>query len=62
MAQEKTLRITQVRSSIDRPQKQRLTLAALGLRRIRHVVEHKNSPQLQGMLAKVTHLIEVEEV
>jgi len=62
MAQDKTLRITQVRSAIKRQKKQGLTLEALGLRRIRHTVEHKDSPQLRGMLAKVSHLIQVEEV
>ena len=62
MAQDKTLRITQTRSAIKRQKKQGMTLAALGLRRIRHTVEHKDSPQLRGMVAKIRHLIQVEEV
>ena len=55
------LKITQVRSKNQRPQKQRDTLKALGLRRIRHSVEHEDTPQIRGMLRKVAHLVEVEE-
>lgn len=63
MAQgEKTLRITQIKSPIKRIVKQGLTLEALGVRRIRHTVEHKDTPQIRGMLAKVAHLVTVEEV
>lgn len=61
MADGKTLRITQVRSAIKRQKKQQLTLDALGILRIRHTVEHSDSPQVRGMLAKVSHLVEVEE-
>jgi large subunit ribosomal protein L30 len=55
------LKITQVRSKNQRPQKQRDTLKALGLRRIRHSVEQEDTPQIRGMLRKVAHLVEVEE-
>jgi large subunit ribosomal protein L30 len=41
--------------------KQQQTLDALGIRRIRHTVEHADSPQLRGMLAAVAHLVKVEE-
>ncbi len=61
MAEEKTLRITQIRSAIKRQKKQQLTLDALGIHRIRHTVEHRDSPQLRGMLAKISHLVEVDE-
>ena len=61
MADGKTLRITQVRSAIKRKKKQQLTLDALGIRRIRHTVELRDSAQLRGMLAKIAHLVEVEE-
>lgn len=61
MAEQKTLRITQVRSAIKRPKKQQRTLDALGIRRIRHTVEHNDSPQLRGMLVVVSHLVTVEE-
>jgi large subunit ribosomal protein L30 len=56
------LRITQVKSMIDRPRRQKETLKALGLRRINQVVEHNASPQIQGMVAKVAHLVKVEEI
>ncbi|MCZ6635859.1 MAG: 50S ribosomal protein L30 [bacterium] len=57
-----TLRITQVKSAIKRQKNQRLTLEALGIRRIRTTVEHQDTPQIRGMIAKVAHLVQVEEV
>ena len=62
MAEQKTLRITQIRSAIKRQKKQQQTLDALGIRRIQHTVEHADSPQLRGMLATVAHLVKVEEI
>lgn len=59
---EKRLRITQVRSIIGRQEKQKRTMRALGLRRIHHTVEHKDTPQIRGMVYKVQHLVKVEEV
>ncbi|MDA0595997.1 MAG: 50S ribosomal protein L30 [Chloroflexi bacterium] len=56
-----TLRITQLRSGIGTKPNQRATLKALGLRRIRHEVVKNDSPQIRGMIAKVIHLISVEE-
>jgi large subunit ribosomal protein L30 len=56
------LRITQVRSSIGRPPKQRGTLRALGLKRIDHTVVKEDRPEIRGMLAVVSHLVRVEEV
>ena len=56
-----TLRITQVRSTIGIKPKQRGTIRALGLRRINHTVEHKDRPEIRGMIARVPHLISVEE-
>ncbi|CAM3316443.1 50S ribosomal protein L30 [Rhodothermus bifroesti] len=58
----KQLKITQVRSIIDYPKRQRRTLEALGLRRIGHVVVHQDTPQIRGMIEKVRHLVRVEEV
>ena len=55
------LRITQLRSGIGTKPTQRAPLKALGLRRIRHEVVKNDSPQIRGMIAKVTHLISVEE-
>jgi large subunit ribosomal protein L30 len=58
----KKLRITQVRSVIGHPRPQKLTMRALGLRRIRHQVIQNDSPHIRGMIAKVNHLVEFEEV
>ena len=58
----KKINITQVRSGIGRPERQKLTLQALGLRRIRHSVEHNATPQILGMVEKVKHLVKFEEV
>lgn len=55
------IRITQVRSSIKRPKKQRLTLQALGLRKMHQTVEQETSPSIVGMVKAVQHLIKVEE-
>lgn len=57
-----TLRIKQVRSKIKRPENQKRTLQALGLRKMNHVVEHEDTPQIKGMVRTVAHLIEVEVV
>ncbi|WP_054682967.1 50S ribosomal protein L30 [Rhodothermus marinus] len=56
------MKITQVRSVIDYPERQRRTLEALGLRRIGRTVVHDDTPQIRGMLKKVEHLVRVEEI
>jgi len=56
------IRITQIKSGIDRSKKQKDTLRALGLRKINHTVEQSVSPQILGMVSKVQHLVTVEEV
>ncbi len=56
------LAITQRRSTIKRPSDQKATIRALGLRRLNHRVVHQDTPQVRGMLAKVKHLVSVEEV
>lgn len=56
------VKLTQIKSSIDRVQKQKDTLRALGLRRINHSVEKELSPQVEGMIKKVEHLIKIETV
>ena len=55
------LKITQVRSTIGTKPKQRGTLRALGLKRINHTVELPDRPEIRGMVAKVPHLVTVEE-
>ena len=57
----RTIKVTLVRSAIGYPKPQKATVLALGLRRMNQTVEHKDSPALRGMLAKVIHLIRVEE-
>ncbi len=59
---EKKLKITQVRSIIGHPARQKRTMAALGLRRINHSREVVANPQVLGMIEKVKHLITVEEI
>lgn len=54
------LKITQVRSAIGRTAQQKKVVAALGLRRLNQTVEHDDSPQIRGMLDKVSHLVKVE--
>lgn len=55
------IRITQIKSSIDRPKRQKDTLKALGLRRMNQTVEHVATPQILGMVNKVNHLVVVEQ-
>lgn len=54
-----TIKIKQVKSAIKRPERQKLTLKALGLRKLNQVVEHEETPQIAGMVAAVSHLVEV---
>ena len=56
------LKVTQVKSVIGRPQKQRLVLKGLGLRRIGGCVTVANTPSFRGAIRKVLHLVSVEEV
>ena len=56
------LKVTQVRSVIDRPKDQKATVRALGLHRIRDSVVQEDRPEIRGMIAKVSHLVRVEEV
>jgi large subunit ribosomal protein L30 len=60
MAQAK-MKITQVRSQIGQSERHRGTLRALGLGRIGRSAEHKESPELAGMLRKVRHLVRVDD-
>lgn len=54
-----TIKIKQVRSKIKCPKTQKLTLEALGLKKMQAVVEHEATPQILGMVNKVKHLVEV---
>ncbi len=57
-----TLKVSQLKSSIGCKENQRQTLRTLGLRRIGDVSSHEDRPEIRGMIAKVTHLVTVEEV
>jgi len=55
------IKITQVKSSIDRHHRQKATLKALGLNKINQSVEHEENPQILGMIKKVAHLVKTEK-
>ncbi len=56
------LRVTQIRSAQSRGAKQQGTMRALGIRRIGQSVEHEDVPVIRGMIRKIEHLVEVEEI
>lgn len=56
------IKITQIRSKNGRPERQKRTLEALGIRKMNHSVEHEATPQILGMVEKVKHLVKVEEI
>ncbi len=58
----KKLKITQIKSIIDRPKKQKLTIEALKLGRPNYNVVHTDTPQIRGMINVVSHLVKVEEI
>lgn len=59
---ENKIKITQVKSRIDRPEKQKRTLDALGLTKMHKSVEVVATPQILGMVKKVEHLVKVENI
>ena len=52
--------ITQIRSAIDQPKRQKLTIEALGIKKLNVPVEKELSPNIKGMIRKVTHLVKVD--
>jgi large subunit ribosomal protein L30 len=58
----KKLKITQVKSGIGRPKRQKDTLVALGFRRLNQTLEVESSPSVDGMIDKVKHLLKIEEI
>lgn len=64
MAKKKldSIKITQVRSVINRPKNQKRTIEALGIKRMHQSVVHEATPQILGMVTTVKHLVSVEEV
>jgi len=57
----KKIKVTQVKSIIDRPERQKRTMQALGLTKMHSTVEKVATPQILGMITKVNHLVKVEE-
>jgi large subunit ribosomal protein L30 len=57
----KSLKVTQLRSTIGFDRKQELALRGLGLRRIRHTVTVEDTPAVRGLILKVRHLVQVDE-
>lgn len=58
----KKIKVTQIKSGIDRSERQKLTLQALGLNKLNATKEVEATPQILGMVKKVSHLVKVEEV
>jgi large subunit ribosomal protein L30 len=58
----KKIKVTQIKSAIDRPERQKLTLQALGIKKLHVARELEATPQILGMIRKVDHLVRVEEI
>lgn len=58
----KRIKITQTRSAIDKPLRQKRSLEALGLRKMHQIVEHNATPQILGIVDSIKHLVSVEEI
>ena len=58
---KKTVKVTQIASSIGRPEIQRKTLIGLGLNKMNKTVELEDTPSIRGMIKKVSHLLRIEE-
>ena len=56
------IKVTQVKSAIKKPERQKRTLEALGISRLHQSIEVEATPQILGMVRKVNHLVKVEEV
>lgn len=61
MAEKKTIKVTQTKSSIGRLPNHIACLKGLGLRRIRHTVELEDTPSVRGMINKISYMVKVEE-
>jgi large subunit ribosomal protein L30 len=56
------IKVTQIRSAIDRPRRQKATIRALGIHRLHETVVKDDRPEIRGMIAAVRHLVTVEEI
>ena len=61
-AKSKEIKITQIKSAIGSPKSQKLTIEALGIKKVNHSVVREATPQILGMVNKVRHLVVTEEV
>ena len=57
-----TIKIKQIKSGINRPERQKRTLRALGFRKMNQTLEKQDNPQINGMIAKFAHLITIEKI
>ncbi len=56
------IKVTQIKSKIGMPERQKRILAALGIKKMHQTVEHEATPQIVGMVSKVQHLVKVENI
>ena len=56
------IKVTQIESAIDQSDRNKKTLQALGLRKVNHTVEKEMTPQIEGMVKRVHHLIKIENI
>ncbi|MCK1975723.1 50S ribosomal protein L30 [Jeotgalicoccus huakuii] len=56
------VKVTLTKSIIGKPETQRQTVKSLGIKKMHQTVEHEDTPQLRGQIAKVSHLVTVEEI
>jgi large subunit ribosomal protein L30 len=56
------VRITQIKSGIGQPERQKRILLALGIKKMHQTVEHEDTPQIMGMVNKLKHLVKVENI
>jgi large subunit ribosomal protein L30 len=56
------IKVTQIKSGIDRPERQKRTLRALGFTKMNQTIEKEATPQVTGMINKIKHLLSVEEI
>ena len=61
MAAAKKIRVSQTKSANGRQQRHKATLIGLGLRRIRHTVEVDDTPEIRGMINKISYMVRIEE-
>ncbi len=56
------IKIKQIRSAINRPERQKRTLKALGIKKMQQTIEVNDTPQIRGMINKVNHLLLIEKI